>query len=92
MTVLNSRWSVGSLILITVLFPFGLTAEAQQLKLPVVAFLAGGSRSGDFLLIRTFWQRMNELGYSEGRTLGPNTASLREPLNVCPTLQRNWCV
>ena len=69
MTVLNSRWSVGSLILITVLFPFGLTAEAQQLKLPVVAFLAGGSRSGDFLLIRTFWQRMNELGYSEGKNV-----------------------
>jgi putative tryptophan/tyrosine transport system substrate-binding protein len=44
--------------------------EAQQpKKVPRIAFLAGGSRSGDSLLIETFWQRMKELGYSEGKNI-----------------------
>src|SRR3989449_1423691 len=41
--------------------------EAQQV--PRIAFLAGGSRSGDSLLIETFWQRMKELGYIEGKNI-----------------------
>ena len=31
-------------------------------KVPRIAFLAGGSRAADALLIETFWQRMKELG------------------------------
>jgi len=43
---------------------------AQQLaKVPRIAFLAGGSRSGDSLLIETFWRRMKELGYIEGQNI-----------------------
>jgi len=45
-------------------------AEAQQpAKVPRIAFLAGGSRSGDSLLIDTFWQRMKKLGYIEGKNI-----------------------
>jgi putative ABC transport system substrate-binding protein len=45
-------------------------AEAQQPgKVPRIAFLAGGSRSGDSLLIETFWQRMKELAYVEGKNI-----------------------
>jgi putative ABC transport system substrate-binding protein len=44
--------------------------EAQQAaKIPRIAFLAGGSRSGDSLLIETFWQRMKEVGYFEGKNV-----------------------
>jgi putative tryptophan/tyrosine transport system substrate-binding protein len=44
--------------------------EAQQAaKIPRIGFLAGGSRSGDLLLIETFWQRMKELGYIEGKNI-----------------------
>src|SRR4030095_13797448 len=39
-------------------------------KVPRIAFLAGGSRSGESLLIETFWQRMKELGYFEGKNIG----------------------
>jgi putative ABC transport system substrate-binding protein len=49
---------------------FGTTAEAQQpKKVPRIAILAGGSRSGDSLLIETFWQRMQTLGYIEGKNI-----------------------
>ena len=48
----------------------GAVAQAQQpAKVPRIAFLAGGSRSGDSLLIETFWQRMKELGYFEGKNI-----------------------
>jgi putative ABC transport system substrate-binding protein len=44
--------------------------EAQQrTKTPRIAFLAGGSRSGDALLLETFWRRMKELGYIEGKNI-----------------------
>ena len=44
--------------------------EAQQRgKAPRIAFLAGGSRSGDALLLDAFWQRMKELGYIEGQNI-----------------------
>jgi putative ABC transport system substrate-binding protein len=47
-----------------------LVAEAQQAqKLPRIAFLAGGSRSADSLLLESFWRRMKELGYTEGRNI-----------------------
>ena len=45
-------------------------AEAQQpAKVPRIAFLAGGSRSADSLLLETFWQRMKRLGYTEGENI-----------------------
>src|SRR2546422_11300663 len=38
-------------------------------KTPRIAFLAGGSRDVDSLLIEAFWRRMNELGYVEGKNV-----------------------
>jgi putative ABC transport system substrate-binding protein len=57
--------------LLTVIFLMsGAFAEAQQpAKVPRIAFLAGGSRSGDSLLIDTFWQQMKKLGYIEGKNI-----------------------
>jgi putative tryptophan/tyrosine transport system substrate-binding protein len=45
-------------------------AEAQQpKKVPLIGFLAGGSRAADSLLLEAFWRRMNELGYIEGKNI-----------------------
>jgi len=45
-------------------------ADAQQsVKVSRIGFLAGGSRSGDSLLIDAFWQRMKKLGYVEGKNI-----------------------
>jgi putative tryptophan/tyrosine transport system substrate-binding protein len=58
-------WLLATVLLITVSF-----AEAQQTaKVPRIAFLAGGARSADALLLETFWQRMKELGYIEGKNI-----------------------
>jgi putative ABC transport system substrate-binding protein len=38
-------------------------------KVPRIAFLAGGSRAADALLLETFWQRMQKLGYVEGQNI-----------------------
>jgi putative tryptophan/tyrosine transport system substrate-binding protein len=47
-----------------------LAAEGQQAaKVPRIAFLAGGSQSGDSLLIETFWRRMKDLGYTERQNI-----------------------
>ena len=60
------------LIGLAVILSLGLTivplaAAAQSAgKLPRIAFLAGGSRAADALLIEAFWLRMKELGYVEG--------------------------
>jgi putative ABC transport system substrate-binding protein len=57
-------WLLATLLLGTV------PAAAQQsAKVPRIAFLAGGSRSADSLLIETFWQRMKALGYIEGKNI-----------------------
>src|SRR6266545_5600347 len=57
-------WLLATLLLGTV------PAQAQQFaKVPRIAFLAGGSRAADSLLIETFWQRMKELGYFEGKNI-----------------------
>ena len=53
-------------VLITTVSP---AAAQQSAKVPRIGFLAGGSRSGDSLLIETFWQRMKELGYIEGKNI-----------------------
>jgi len=61
--------------LVSILFAGALLAvavavEAQQpKKVPRIAFIAGGSRSGDSLLIDAFWQRMKTLDYSEGKNI-----------------------
>jgi putative ABC transport system substrate-binding protein len=65
----NLKWS-GIVAIGLILALFGTTAEAQQpKKVPRVAFLAGGSRAADSLLIERFWQRMKELGYIEGKNI-----------------------
>ncbi len=47
-----------------------LATDAQQPgRVPRIGFLAGGSRSGDSLLLETFWQRMKGLGYIEGQNI-----------------------
>ena len=47
-----------------------LAAEVQQPKNdPRIAFLAGGSRHADALLLAAFWQRMKELNYVEGKNI-----------------------
>jgi putative ABC transport system substrate-binding protein len=59
-----------SFALSALLFALCVSADAQQpTKIPRIAFLAGGSRSGDSLLLNTFWQRMKELGYIEGKNI-----------------------
>lgn len=81
------------LYVVVVLLAVSITAEAQQpKKVPRIAFLAGGSRSGDSLLIETFWQRMKELGDIEGKNMLLSTVLLRERLNGSQTSRRNWCV
>ena len=57
-------------LLATVSLTTAFAAEAQQpKKVPRIAFLAGGSSSADSLLLETFWQRMKELGYIEGKNI-----------------------
>src|SRR5712692_10022611 len=57
-------------LLTTVLLATAPAVDAQQpAKVSRIAFLAGGSRSADSLLIETFWQRMKELGYFEGKNI-----------------------
>ena len=47
-----------------------LAAGAQRpAKVPRIAFLAGGSLSSDALLVETFWKRLKELGYIEGKNI-----------------------
>jgi ABC-type uncharacterized transport system substrate-binding protein len=47
-----------------------LAAEAQPpAKVPRIAFLAGGSRAADSLLLAAFWRQMKELGYIEGKNI-----------------------
>ena len=56
-------------LLATLLLGIVPAAAQQPAKVPRIAFLAGGSRSADSLLIETFWQRMKELGYIEGKNI-----------------------
>jgi putative tryptophan/tyrosine transport system substrate-binding protein len=61
---------IVGLVLGALLFALSVSANAQQpAKVSRIAFLAGGSRSADSLLIETFWQRMKELGYFEGKNI-----------------------
>lgn len=62
----NARLAIAAALLVAML-----CAHAQQppAKTPRIAFLAGGSRAGDALLLEAFWRRMKELGYVEGRNI-----------------------
>ena len=52
------------------LFVVPLAADAQApTKVPRIGFLAGGSRSFDSLLLETFWHRLKERGYVEGKNI-----------------------
>jgi putative ABC transport system substrate-binding protein len=65
----NLKW-LGLLVITFVLVVCGAVAHAQQpKKVPRIAFLAGGARSADSQLIESFWQRMKELGYIEGKNI-----------------------
>jgi putative ABC transport system substrate-binding protein len=67
---IQNRKLVGLTVIALVLAVGGARAQAQQpAKVPRIAFLAGGSRSADSLLIETFWQRMKALGYIEGKNI-----------------------
>jgi len=60
---------VAALLVFDVLVP-PLAAETQSAgKVPRIGLLAGGSRAADALLIETFWRRMKELGYIEGKNI-----------------------
>src|SRR5438105_12406770 len=63
------KWLRYSIIFVLLGGCAGMVAAQQPAKVPRIAFLAGGSRSGDSLLIETFWQRMKELGYFEGKNI-----------------------
>jgi len=66
----RKRKLAGIVALVVTFAMCGAVAQAQQpKKVPRIAFLAGGSRSADSLLIETFWQRMKELGYIEGKNI-----------------------
>jgi putative ABC transport system substrate-binding protein len=65
--VSKSVFSLALCALLLTLSPFA--AAQQPKKFPRIAFLAGGSRSADSLLLDTFWLRMKELGYVEGKNI-----------------------
>ena len=61
---------LSRLLVVLIVLALSVPAQPQQpTKVPRIAFLAGGSRSGDSLLIQMFWQRMKELGYIEGKNI-----------------------
>src|SRR5688572_17469519 len=64
------RYKALAFVLVTLALASVRPADAQQpKKVPRIAFLAGGSRSADSLLLETFWQRMKGLGYIEGENI-----------------------
>ena len=63
------RIRVFLFLLIIVLRITGFADAQQSVKVSRIGFLAGGSRSGDSLLIDAFWQRMKKLGYVEGKNI-----------------------
>jgi putative ABC transport system substrate-binding protein len=69
------------------LLALGFSASAQQsAKVPRIGFLAGGSRAGDSALLETFWQRMKELGYIEGKNIAAEYRFAEGALQHLPSL------
>jgi putative ABC transport system substrate-binding protein len=70
----------------TFLLTAGSSLHAQLAKkIPRIAFLAGGSRSGDSVLIETFWQRMKVLNYIEGKNIAAEYRFAEGVLERLPT-------
>src|SRR5262247_3118100 len=66
---MNKR-KLGSFALCAVLFALWLPAQAQQpKKVPRIGFLGGASASSYAVRIDAFRQRLNELGYIEGKNI-----------------------
>jgi len=61
-------WVGASVFVFLLILPLATTAQPAE-KAPRIAFLAGGSRAGDVLLIEAFWRRMKDLGYVEGHNI-----------------------
>ncbi len=67
---IKNRKLAGILAAVVTFALSGTVAQAQQTtKVPRIAFLAGGARSADSLLLEAFWQRMKEVGYVEGKNI-----------------------
>jgi putative ABC transport system substrate-binding protein len=66
MFVRDARLAIAAALLVATL---GVQAQQPPAKVPRIAFLAGGSRVGDALLLEAFWRRMKELGYVQGRNI-----------------------
>lgn len=86
------RIRVFLFLLIIVLRITGFADAQQSAKVPRIGFLAGGSRSGDSLLIDAFWQRMKKLGYVEGKNITAEYRYAEGATERLPDLRRNWCV
>ena len=60
--------------------------EAQRPpKAPRIAFLAGGSRSADAVLLQAFWRRLGEFGYIEGKNITAEYRFAEGVLDRLPT-------
>ena len=87
------RRQVIGIALGAIFFGLSIRAEAQQTpKVPRIAFLAGGSRSVDSRLLETFWQRMKEIGYIEGKNIAVEYRFAEGCLSGFRTLRSSWCV
>ena len=63
----KAGWSsilVGTLVLV-----FGLAAEAQQPKIPLVGYVSSNTRSSPGPLLGSFRQGLRDLGYIEGKSI-----------------------
>ena len=86
----NMKTKITVLTLSAILLALCGPVNAQQTKkVLLIAFLAGGSRSGDALLLEAFWQRMKTLGYVEGKNISAEYRYAEERLNGSQTLRRN---
>jgi putative ABC transport system substrate-binding protein len=84
-SMINRRTFLWGLTLGAFAAPFAAEAE-QRGKVPRIAFLAGGSRSGDSVLLESFWRRMKELGYIEGQSIFAEYRFAEGAVERLPTL------
>src|SRR6058998_1265613 len=77
---------IAVLVALLLLAVAGAGQAQHPAKAPRIAFLAGGSRSGDSPLIETFWRRMKELGYIEGQNISAEYRFAEGVLERLPTL------
>jgi len=77
---------IAILVVLLLLAAAGAGQAQHPAKAPRIALLAGGSRSGDSLLIETFWRRMKELGYIEGQNISAEYRFAEGVLERLPNL------